>query len=49
MGKTWRTQGRSSNADLGSTNALAFDYEAEHVVYLKDINFDAAGGLLFCI
>ena len=47
MGKTWRTAGGKIVATPlkeKHNDALVHDYEAEHkLVYLKDINFDAAG------
>jgi hypothetical protein len=47
MGKTWRTAaGKIVDTPIKEKHngALVFDYEAEHkLVYLKDINFDAAG------
>jgi hypothetical protein len=47
MGKTWRTAAGDAIATPITEKqnaALVFDYEAEHrLVYLKDINFDAAG------
>ena len=47
MGKTWRTAaGKIVDTPIKEkhNDALVFDYEAEHkLVYLKDINFDAAG------
>jgi hypothetical protein len=47
MGKTWRTAaGRVVATPINEkrNDALVFDYESEHkLVYLKDINFDAAG------
>lgn len=47
MGKTWRTAtGKLVDIPIKEKHneALVFDYEAEHkLVYLKDINFDAAG------
>ena len=47
MGKTWRTAaGKIVATPITEkhNDALVFDYEAEHkLVYLKDINFDAAG------
>lgn len=47
MGKTWRTAaGKFVTTPITKkhNDALVFDYEAEHkLVYLKDMNFDAAG------
>lgn len=51
MGKTWHTAaGKVVATPLTEihNDALVFDYEAEHrLVYLKDINFDAAGRPVF--
>jgi hypothetical protein len=47
MGKTWRTAaGQNVETPIKEKHngALVYNYEAEHkLVYLKDINFDAAG------